>query len=173
MTSTTEGKPLNSTDKRALGKLVDNDFAALEIELRQFAADVLEERLGKMRSSAAKTLERAETVKAEALALLDEFVKLTRGKSGVVLEFDDYHFNIVRRSVRAKVDAVEREESRVRTETDRDMNKALALLQRRRLGAQRQVLTAGISDEAKVLLDSIPTAQTLMGEATSRRAVTA
>lgn len=175
------GRVLSVTERKALERLIDNDFASLRNEMNAYAKDVLTERLKAVeedftdRRKEAERLRKA-TVKALAKANVEVTKALETAKTAGVdisglgnsaFAFNETHWD---GTVKAVVAGQAEAETKVKNENRSDIQAALHTLERQRLASQRLVLLAGISPEGQKLLDTVPDARTLMVEAASERA---
>lgn len=167
-----EGKILNTTERRALEKLVDNDFAALKTEVAQMGADLLSQRLDVLKTEwAEKTdkvalyVRKVEATWREAQTQTSD-IRALAAADGVTLKVPEYsRYGNAEGSVEGFATA----ERAIKQEVDADLKRALNTLERSRLTAQRTVLLSAVSAEAAKVLDAIPSAKDLMMQASAAR----
>lgn len=176
------GRVLSVTERKALERLIDNDFASLRNEMRAYAEEILAERLKAVEEEFADRKKEAEKRRKAAIKALvkanKEIAKSLQDAkdagitiSGVTYSsLSEEHYE---HAVLASIEGQKEAESKVRGENRNDLQTALHTLERQRLAAQRLVLLAGISPEGQKLLDTIPDAKTLMVEAAQERATKA
>lgn len=174
------GRVLQVTERKALERLIDNDFAALRNEMHAYAKDVLEERLKTVAEEFADKQKEAEKHRKTLVKVIQDtnakIVKMIEDAKvgGVTLTglgtakvaLNDA---LPEQNVKAVVAGQAEAEKKVRAENQSDVQSALHTLERQRLASQRLVLLAGISPEGQKLLDTIPNAKTLMVEAAKDR----
>lgn len=166
-----EGKPLNATQRKSLQTLIDNDFAVLTGQMRQFAADMQKEKQDEVNADYTEREQKA-TEYTVSLRVLrnkqaDVQTALTRKHLDELHEFDanlDDGFSRDGSTLSGTVYAKGKKEAIKVANTDvvRDLNKALTEAERQRLSAQRTVLLASVTPQALDLLDTIPSARDLM-----------
>lgn len=173
------GRVLSVTERKALERLIDNDFSALRNEMHALAKDVLEDRLRGVQAEFADKAKEAERLRTTAVkAITDANVKIMKAiedakAAGVAINgihgstgfSKEHHDSVVKAVVEGQAEA----ERKVKAENQSDIQAALHTLERQRLASQRLVLLAGISAEGQKLLDTIPDAKTLMIEAAQQR----
>jgi hypothetical protein len=173
LTGSDLSRPLNTTQRRALKDLVENDFLTMRAEIEQMAADMAQQRRVELtrewaeRGADADAFERrgAElmtTYRKDAAALIAE-----ARIAGVDLSMPNIKDSYP--SLEAKVTGLNETIRAAENEVDADRRRALNTLERQRLTAQRKVLLTGVTEEALAVLDTIPTAQALMLEAAAQR----
>lgn len=175
VTDGTLNRVLSVTERKALERLIDNDFAGLRNEMQNYAKEILETRLEGVRDDfAAKQKEAEKAQKAAAKTVTDLREKLLKQiedakSNGITLDFQAIgHLQPV--NVKTTVAGLVEAEKKVKAENQSDLASGLYTLERQRLASQRLVLLAGISTEGQKLLDTIPSAQNLMIEAAQERA---
>jgi hypothetical protein len=176
----TVDRMLSVAERRALEKLIDNDFAGLRTQMIEFAAATLAEKLqDAQREWADRVAAVDQYTNALQKILVDGADRLTEviesaALNGVTLSAGHSYASHMRTTkVTAKVNGLTEAEAALRLENSTDLKRALLTLERQRLSAQRTVLLAGVSKEGQALLDTIPTAQQLMVQAAGERAQTA
>lgn len=165
-------QPLNTSQRRALKELVDNDFLALKAEIVQFADDMARQRREELKAEykakgadASSFVERANALASAYRSDCDALVIEAR-RAGVELstfKLDNYHH--VESKVAGLTEALKAADDEVNT----DRKRALNTLERARLTAQRKVLMSGVNTEALAILDTIPDARSLMLQAAAQR----
>lgn len=169
----TKGGILNSTQRKALKDLVDNDFLALKAEINQFANDMAQQAREKVRAEWAKKGANKEAFMGRASDLIrkyrddaDRLILEARTK-GVELKIPsvDRYSSGIDASVAGLKEAIDAAVAVV----EADRKRALTTLERQRLTAQRTVLMSGVNQDALAILDTIPDAKTLMVEAARER----
>jgi hypothetical protein len=179
MTTVTEApRALTPSDKRSLEKLVSQDFEQLAAELTQLGAERAAERAEEFRAS-----QRAVIAAAAALQrkLEKAWADLAKKLHDIAAEARAQGFDITTgaydgsrtfyRTPSVDATVVDSGAEKAATEARAEVQRALVLLGRKRNEAKKVVLLAGLSDEARSVLDSIPTAPVLLAE--SRLEVTA
>lgn len=167
------GRVLVVTERKALERLIDNDFAALRNEMNAYAKEILESRLEGVRNDfAAKQKDAEKAQKAGAKLVTDLREKLLKQvedakADGITLTFPSIPQP---ESVGVSVAGLVEAEKKVKAENQSDLASGLHTLERQRLASQRLVLLAGISPEGQQLLNTIPSAKNLMIEAAQDRA---
>lgn len=175
-------RPLNATASRSLLKLVRNDFETMENELRMFGQEVQTQRMSEADASFREQKAKAEKIeaavekaKAKCVAEIRKIVADNAGVEGLSVKFEaNDRYNGRFPDVEVSVTGLDEAHSRVYQETRDDLDKARASLKREHLKAERAVLLASITSEVQAVLDSIPTAKSLLeGAAAERKAVSA
>ena len=167
-----EGKTLNTTERRALEKLVDNDFAALKTEVAQMGADLLAQRLAALKTEWAEKTDKIADYVRKVEATWREAQRQTSdlralaAEDGVTLTVPEYSRYGKSEGTVAGFATAERE---IKQEVDADLKRAFNTLERSRLTAQRTVLLSAVSVEAAKVLDAIPSAKDLMMQASAAR----
>lgn len=168
-------RPLNQTERRALEKLVDNDFSALKSEIIAAAMAFKTEQEEVIRAEyAAKgtDIEMAESqTRALEIRFRDQLAALRSkwSEMGIRPKGRDAY-----RSTGAEISLVcdyqhegmQEAVSRMHRRIESDQQNAIRMAERQRVTIQRRVLLAAIvSDEALMLLEDIPDARTLLLQA--------
>jgi hypothetical protein len=165
------GKVLSASERKSLEQLVNNDFAGLKAQIKQFASDVLAERQEAVRAEWAdrtKQIETWATKWARYAERINSDIAKMRGDAlaqGVeIAQLPTLSVNVT-----PKVIGLQEALTEVARECQSDLERALLTLERQRLTAQRTVLMAGISTEGLTLLNTIPSAKDLMASAALER----
>lgn len=179
------GRVLSVTERKALERLIDNDFASLRNEMRAYADEMLAARLENVESEFAdkrKEAERLRKAAIKAITKANEEIKkvlnqakeagvtITGSPAQTAAAFSDEHLDDITKAV---VEGQTEANKKVHAEHKADLQTALHTLERQRLASQRLVLLAGISPEGQRLLDTIPDAKALMVNAAQDRATKA
>jgi hypothetical protein len=161
---------LTATDKKHLKELVEGDFAAAEIDMRQLAEDVKASRKAALREEYAVRLESCKDVEYQLRRLkakfrkgIDQLIDDAREDGVTVRVTDDRAFTNLRVEVYAEgfypaLQAVEES-------LDGELSRALNTLEKAKLATLRKVLISGLASEAEDLLDSIPPVDQILREA--------
>lgn len=169
----TKGGILNSTQRKALKDLVDNDFLALKAEINQFANDLAHQAREKVRAEWAAKGADKEVYRLKANALISNYrnerdrLIMEARVAGVEVKMpniDRYNSD-----VEAKVNGLKEAIDAAIAVVEEDRRRALTTLERQRLTAQRTVLMSGVNKDALAILDTIPDAKSLMVEAAKQR----
>lgn len=181
------GKALNSSERKALNDLVNNDFAVLRNEIEQFANDMLQQRLAEIETEYADKEDDLRRVRDAAIAiqteyreakqrLLQDYTKKAADLgdeaklNGIGLSFNlDSGYGAPSLELQGKKDAI----AKAKAEVEADRARARNTLERQRLSNQRKVLMLGVSQDGLDVLDTMPDARQLMVEAAQQRPVTA
>lgn len=158
--------PLSAAERKVLSTLVDNDFATAKNQLIREVnalrvakrAEVAEEWAGR-RAEADKFKARMEVLVQQAIDAARELIN-EAAINGITMSspLAGYSPGNVRISVTGEAEAYSALEAQVTSQQTRALN----MLEARRLAAQRQVLLMGITEESKKVLDTIPTAASVL-----------
>jgi hypothetical protein len=164
------GKVLSASERKSLEQLVNNDFAGLKAQIKQFASEVLTERQDAVRSEWADKTKQVETWTTKwsryAERINSDVAKMRGDALAAGVELGIASLAV---SVTVKVVGLQEALNEVARECQADLERALLTLERQRLSAQRTVLMSGIGPEGLTLLNSIPSAQELMAGAALER----
>jgi len=165
------GKPLNASQRKSLKDIVENDFLALKAEIVQFAGDIAKTRRDDIDKDFAKKGADQQAFEKKGRDLLmkyrnerDKLILDARAK-GVELSLPQLKYGEVEAKMPGRLQAIAAAEADV----EADKRRALNALERARLTAQRKVLMTGVTEESLKILDTIPSAKTLMLEAAAER----
>jgi len=167
-------KPLSATERRVLTDLVNNDFKALEQEMRQFAADLLKTKLDEIKTTWQERVDAAPAFASQARQIAEkaqrEFEELKAEAKREGVEFKAtyglaYNFNPI-----TEVEGYARAIKEAQDENTKMLQRGLLTLERQRLTAQRRVLISGVTRQAATLLDELPKAKDLMVQAAADEA---
>jgi hypothetical protein len=170
------GSRLSAGERSALTRVIDNDYAALKADLQQLAQQALANDLAQLeldwadrRAKVPTWMARVHTLAGEVKREI-ELLKEQATADGIELTFPNLERGFEVRAATTGYDKARRET----TDANRkSLDSALLKLERERLRAQRQVLLTGITPEAQKILDGIPDAAKMLGEAMSREAAAA
>lgn len=158
-------RPLSLGASRNLQKLIDNDFAALQEHLQQYANDLLEQAETKIRKKwAAKGLDvDAYVDRATALGrqFEDDKQALIREAREAGIQLEKKYGDTWTADAYGLKEAIAAEQKAIRKNQAR-ANSDLTIQHK---GAERRVLLATVTGEAEGLLASLPTAAQLMAQA--------
>lgn len=175
-------KPLTASEKKAMLDLVNNDFQTLKREMEVFALDLraqrkkdaeeeskaMQEGVNDWRARAHKI---SEEYSAAKRALDEQFVENRRAlnaeakAAGYEIQWDNYG----RSNHEVIVTGLQQRLAKIEAETQTEIATAKATLERERLVATRKIMLAGIPKGAVSLVQSIPTAKSLMEKAAANR----
>jgi hypothetical protein len=168
-------KALNATERRALEKLIDNDFSALKAEVGQMAMDVkadreaaIKEQYASRGADVAAAVEETKQLEAkfrtelrslrdrwEAQGIVLDRDYYGRHSGGELALNDGYSHTGLKEAI-----------AQMYREVERDQHRAMTIAERQRVQTQRKVLLASItSDEALQLVEEIPSAHALLMQA--------
>ncbi len=165
-------KPLTAAEAGVLKGLIDNDFKALQQDMRAMAADTRTERLAEIEKEWSKKKDKQEFYRAKAIAQMADYRKAAEGLKerarvdGIELFVPDLNSREPQTTLVGKSEALKRAGDEVAA----DLNRALMSLERQRLAAQRSVMLARVTVGAQKVLDMVPNAKTLMIEAAKEQA---
>lgn len=164
-----EDPPLKATERKALEKLVDNDFAALKVELQALAANTEVEREKEIRADFAARGADITQAQEETRALVAQFrLELGRLRDryralGVVRKDVNYNTETIKVNEDYEHQGLTDALGMMRREVNGQLQNAMRLAERERVNTQRQVLLASLgSPEALALVESIPSASDLL-----------
>jgi hypothetical protein len=172
---TTPEKPLSLGASRNLQKLIENDFSALGEHLNQYAADQLTKAEAAVKAKWA-------TRGVDTNAFIDRAIELDRGhedaKQALIREALAVGIQLEksyggRRGWTADASGLKEAISAAQKAIRADQTKAATELRIQHKAAERRVLLATVTGEAKDLLKSLPTAAQLMAKVAKTRALTA
>ena len=163
----TPGASLNATQRAALKAVVDNDFNAIDNEIRDMANTTMAERRRKIEEEfAAREQEAQDFVKK----MQKQYDKMNRKvkKQVEAMEIEGIRFDrpsLYSLSINYRSVSKNEQLQKATAEIEAMKKEALAASQRQRLIAHRTILLTGVSeDAAKKVLDSIPDARTMMAQ---------
>lgn len=153
-------KKVTATERKALDKLLDEDFGILRGDLNRMAQEA--------QDNVRKDVEES------SKARLTQARKIENKIKDLVRDAADKDFRVVNPNDRYNPSAtvvfqvndleVEKAISKALTVVSRRLSGAVTLLARKQHQARRNMLIASISDEAVAILDALPSAETLMAE---------
>lgn len=160
---------LNASERKALKELIDNDFRTVEAEIKQFAADVREERKAQVQADFDQKKQGADRFRQELNDLCANFdvdlqeVKDRAARDGLQITGMAHRASTATMSiVPVGLDEAMR---KVDQEVNADRDRALTAHRKAWLAAQRTVLLTGVPEGvAQAVLDSIPDARALMAQ---------
>lgn len=172
---------LNAGERKALERLIDNDFATLRTEMIGYAAAILQERLETVKQEFADKQRVADTILADVIDTVNSAADVLAkrvddaAKKGVKVTLPNGLVPTIRSAnyaggITSVVEGLVQAKTDITAENQADLRTALNTLERQRLSAQRLVLIAGISPEGQKLLATVPTAKSLMVSAAGERA---
>lgn len=168
-------KPLTSAERAALRTLVDNDFATLRSEMRQFADDTLQERLRQVtadwadkRAQAPKYVSQLTTMVSRSVAAIREVADKALA-DGIQINTTNLLYHLNRSEFTFDVTGEREAKQKIKQEVDQDLNRALLTLERQRLTVHRRILLASVPEGAQSLVNQLPQASALMLEAAQVR----
>lgn len=167
------GKPLPASERTALRQLVNNDFAALKADLQQLAAQSWENERAQLELDWKERKAATAGYIAQARRALDktqrklEAIRAAAAEGGVTVTYNrrlsEMHTEA---SASGFTDAV----NGARKQHDTMLQRALLKLERERLRAERRILLSGVTPEAAVILEEIPSAEQMLRDASVREA---
>lgn len=171
-----EGSRLSAGERSALIRLIDNDYGALKTDLQGLAAQALANDLAQLeldwreRRAKISTWQAAVQVVRDDVRRRMEEIKQDADRDGILMEWNRTGSEILQVVMTA---AGYEKAVRETKETNKKMlDSALLKLERERLRAQRRVLLTGITPEAQKILETIPSAEKMLGEVMAREAGT-
>jgi hypothetical protein len=153
-------RPISTTERKALEKLVDEDFSILRGDLQQIAGEAKEAKAEAIRKEQRAVIAKARKTEDQIRDICrkarDEGFELKTRYS------DDFTITVTAKSVDAEIDKAGRE-------IVAELAVANQILSRRQHETHRSLLKATLSADAVALLDELPSAEALMREAVSAR----
>lgn len=168
-------KPLTSAERTALRTLVDNDFATLRSEMRQFADDTMTERQRQViadwadkRAEAPRYVQQLAAMVANSAAAIKGVMAKAQA-DGIKIETSNLLYRLNNADFGFDVEGEREAKLKVKQEVEQDLNRALLTLERQRLSVHRRILLASVPEGAQSLISQLPTANKLMLEAAQAR----
>jgi hypothetical protein len=169
-----EGGRLSASERSALTRLVDNDYAALAADLRSLAAQAQENDLAQLKLDWADRREQAQTWVGKVNALREQITKeIETMKKEAVAAGIELRFPYASRdhlTVEAATAGYDKAVSEAKNRNRRLLDAALLKLERERLRAQRRILLSAVTPQAAEILETIPSAQQMLNDAMTRDA---
>jgi hypothetical protein len=167
-----EGQRLNASERAALTRLVDNDYAALQADLRSLAAATLENDLKQLELDWQDRRRQSQKWQAEIARMNRRFMKkrealrVNAGEQGIEISYSHRDSNNLGATV--KTSGYDKAVTDAKNQNKRLLDTALLKLERERLRAQRRILLSAVSSAAAVILETIPSAEQMLAEAMTR-----
>jgi len=168
------GGKLSAGERSALTRLINNDYAALKADLQSLAAQALENDIKQLELDWEDRRVKSKRWLAEVDARNRKFLKQRANlakrasEDGIEIEYTHRSGDYLRAT--AKTAGYDKAVAETKERNKRLLNSALLKLERERLRAERSVLLSGVTEEAAKILDTIPSAETMLSEAMAREA---
>lgn len=169
-----EGQRLNAGERAALTRLVDNDYAALQADLRSLAAATLDNDLKQLELDWQDRRKKAQTWLSQISSMNEKFQKkreilrIRAAEQGIEITYSHRDNQYLR--AEAKTAGYDKAVAEAKNQNKRLLDTALLKLERERLRAQRRILLSAVSSAAAVILETIPSAEQMLAEAMTRDA---
>jgi hypothetical protein len=167
-----EGQRLNASERSALTRLVDNDYAALRADLQSLAAATLGNDLKQLeldwedrRQKSARWLQQLSQASDKFMKKREDLRALAAA-DGIEITFAHTSRDHLR--AEARTAGYDKAVADARQRNKRLLDTALLKLERERLRAQRRILLSAVSGAAAEILETIPSAEQMLTEAMAR-----
>lgn len=174
-------RPLNATQAKALRTLVQQDFDVVERDMHSLYEAEVSAVTARIEAEWKDKGANAPAFEQQAHDLIKSFEDALRAlmadasSKGVRLEThlgrDGYGRSNIRQYVSAEVEGKDKAIREAVDEVRRNYNRAVNELRRSQTGVERRILVAQVTGDAEGLLQSLPSAQTLMLSSAAAEAV--